>query len=220
MKVIPHNRLAELVNEPWTLPAPNSSPVGDSAAQIFHEAGIPLPAITMFSSAGVARAALVAKGRFLTMTVESVFRFAGRDMGIKPLPVEMPYKARPVAIITLKNRMLTPAARLFIDTAREVAKPFATRRSDFSAGGNVQRGAVWRRAARSIQRMSEIVKVFGRPARELGLRAGVAGVGKPPREETARGLGLGGGARRLWGFECYAPDDLTMCARRRKRMQD
>jgi hypothetical protein len=104
MKVIPHNRLAELVNEPWTLPAPNSSPVGDSAAQIFHEAGIPLPA-------GVARAALVAKGRFLTMTVESVFRFAGRDMGIKPLPVEMPYKARPVAIITLKNRMLTPAAR-------------------------------------------------------------------------------------------------------------
>jgi hypothetical protein len=29
----------------------------------------------------------------------------------------------PIGIVTLKNRTLSPASRLFIDSAREVAKP-------------------------------------------------------------------------------------------------
>jgi hypothetical protein len=32
----------------------------------------------------------------------------------------------PVGIITLRNRTLSPAARLFIEHAREVAKPLAS----------------------------------------------------------------------------------------------
>jgi hypothetical protein len=32
---------------------------------------------------------------------------------------------QPVAVATLKNRMLNPSAQLFIDCAREVAKPLA-----------------------------------------------------------------------------------------------
>jgi hypothetical protein len=37
--------------------------------------------------------------------------------------------------------------------------------------------------------------------RGLGVRVGVDGVRKPPRDETARRLRLGVGAMRLWGFE-------------------
>jgi hypothetical protein len=34
----------------------------------------------------------------------------------------------PIGIITLKNRTLGPVARLFIEQAREVAKPLAARK--------------------------------------------------------------------------------------------
>jgi hypothetical protein len=44
------------------------------------------------------------------------------------LPVELPLVRVPVGIVTLKNRTLGPVARLFIEHAREVAKPLTTRK--------------------------------------------------------------------------------------------
>jgi hypothetical protein len=44
------------------------------------------------------------------------------------LPVELPTARRPNGIVTLKNRALSPVAKLFIDCAREVAKPLAKRK--------------------------------------------------------------------------------------------
>jgi DNA-binding transcriptional LysR family regulator len=122
--------LADLMNEPWTLP-PRDSTHGAAFAEIFRAAGLDMPAATVVSTSGVARTALVAEGRFLTMTAESVYRFAGRDVALTALPVKLPatYRPLPVGIITLKNRTLTPAAQLFIDCAREVAKPLATAKS-------------------------------------------------------------------------------------------
>jgi hypothetical protein len=45
-----------------------------------------------------------------------------RRSDIKVLPVELPMVRVPNGIVTLKNRTLSPAAQLIIDTAREVAK--------------------------------------------------------------------------------------------------
>jgi hypothetical protein len=39
------------------------------------------------------------------------------------LPVKLPIQPRPVGIVRLKNRTPNPVAQLFIDCAREVAKP-------------------------------------------------------------------------------------------------
>jgi hypothetical protein len=39
------------------------------------------------------------------------------------LPVELPISGAPIGIITLKNRKPSPVTQLFIDAAREVAKP-------------------------------------------------------------------------------------------------
>jgi DNA-binding transcriptional LysR family regulator len=121
--------LADLMNEPWTLP-PRDSVRGAANAEIFRAAGLDLPAATVFCTSGVARIALVAEGRFLTITAETVCRFAGRDVALKALPITLPeaYRPLPVGIVTLKNRTLTPAAQLFIDCARELAKPLATRK--------------------------------------------------------------------------------------------
>jgi DNA-binding transcriptional LysR family regulator len=119
--------LADLMNEPWTLPPPNMP--GVVHAEAFRAAGLGYPAATVVIASGIARIALVAEGRFLTLTSESVIRFAGRDMAIKALPIDLPDIRIPVGIVTLKNRTLTPVAQLFIDCAREVARPTAKDKS-------------------------------------------------------------------------------------------
>jgi hypothetical protein len=79
----------------------------------------------MVTATGVARIALVAKGHFLSMASESVLRFGGWERFIKVLPIDLAANGGVVGIFTLKNRTLTPVAQLFIDCAREVAKPMA-----------------------------------------------------------------------------------------------
>jgi DNA-binding transcriptional LysR family regulator len=118
-------RLADLMNEPWALPPPGESGLVRNA---FRAAGLEVPRPAMVTTTGVARIALVAKGRFLAIASESVLRFGGWEGAIKVLPIDLATKAGAVGIITLKNRTLTPVAQLFIDCAREVAKPIAMTR--------------------------------------------------------------------------------------------
>jgi hypothetical protein len=47
---------------------------------------------------------------------------------IKVLPVKLQMAHVQNVIVTLKNRALSPVAQLFIDCAREVAKPLAKRK--------------------------------------------------------------------------------------------
>jgi DNA-binding transcriptional LysR family regulator len=117
-------KLADLVNEPWALPRPDS-PIAVADAEALRAAGLKLPAATIVIDSAVARLAFVAEGRFLTITSEATLRCAGRDMPIMVLPTDLPEIRNPVAIVTLKNRTLTPVALLFIEMAREVIKPLA-----------------------------------------------------------------------------------------------
>jgi DNA-binding transcriptional LysR family regulator len=119
--------LADLMNEPWTLPPPDMP--GTVHAEAFRAAGLDLPAATVVIGRGIARIALVAKGRFLTLTSETVIGFAGGDMAIKALPIDLPDIRIPVGIVTLKNRTLTPVVQLFTDYAREIARPSARGKS-------------------------------------------------------------------------------------------
>jgi DNA-binding transcriptional LysR family regulator len=59
------------------------------------------------------------------MSSTSVLGFPTRRLEIKILPVELPIDRVPIGIVTLKNRTLSPTAKLFIEHAREVAKPLA-----------------------------------------------------------------------------------------------
>ena len=74
------------------------------------------------------RISLLATGRFLTIFPTSVLRFPTKRPEIKVLPVKLPMSRAPVGIVTLKNRTLSPVARIFIEHAREVAKPLAKRK--------------------------------------------------------------------------------------------
>jgi DNA-binding transcriptional LysR family regulator len=121
-------KLAELVNEAWLLPPPESAP-GAIAVQAFGDSGVEYPRVTLFTPSHEMRISLLATGRYLTILLASVLKFATRRVELKVLPVDLPLSRTPIGIVTLKNRTLSAVARLFIEHAREVAKPLAKKKS-------------------------------------------------------------------------------------------
>ncbi|MGH7485110.1 MAG: hypothetical protein ACREMY_05810 [bacterium] len=71
---------------------------------------------------------LLATGRFFTIFPASALRFPTSHPEIKVLPIELPKSRVPNGIVKLKDRALNPVAQLFIEHAREVAKPLARHR--------------------------------------------------------------------------------------------
>jgi DNA-binding transcriptional LysR family regulator len=120
-------KLADLMRDPWTLPPPDTL-TGSVVAQAFRNAGLDLPPTTIVTSTVPVRSALLATGRFLTIMPHSVLQFSADNPAIKRLPVELPTTRRPVGIVTLKKRTLSPVAQLFIQCARDVAKSTGLRK--------------------------------------------------------------------------------------------
>jgi DNA-binding transcriptional LysR family regulator len=114
--------LAELANAAWTLP-PLDSLYGAVVVQAFRAHGLEIPRAAVFTSTTPLRNALLANGRFLSIVQGSVVRFGAKTAGLKVVPVDLPTTRRSIGVITLMNRTLSPVAQLFIDCAREVAKP-------------------------------------------------------------------------------------------------
>jgi DNA-binding transcriptional LysR family regulator len=119
-------KLADLMNEPWTLPPPDS-PSGSIIVEIFRASGLDMPRAALVTSSVPARNALLASGRFLTIVPASVLRLGGKSREIKALSVHTPRTGRPVGILTLKGRSLSPMAQLFITCARDVARSIGSR---------------------------------------------------------------------------------------------
>ena len=118
--------LAELADEWWAMPPSDSGP-GAAFAEMFRAKGLDYPRAKVVSFPIGVRTSLLATGRFLTILPLSVLRFPTKPSGIKELPIDLPLAGR-VGIATVKNRALSPAAQLFIDAARQVAKPLARRK--------------------------------------------------------------------------------------------
>lgn len=114
-------KLAELVNEAWVL-SPLGSGISSIAMKAFVANGLEYPRLTIITDSLPARMSLLATGRYLTIFPASAVRLPTRRPDLKILPVEVPMAPVPNGIVTLKNRTLNPVARLFIETAREVAK--------------------------------------------------------------------------------------------------
>jgi DNA-binding transcriptional LysR family regulator len=120
--------LAELVDESWCVPTPGSF-AGSLLAEAFKEKGLPVPRVSAVSFSIPLHNALLATGNFLSLLPSSLLQFSPDLLSFKVLPIELPARPGPVGIITLKKRTLSPVARLFIEHAREVAKPLAKQKS-------------------------------------------------------------------------------------------
>jgi DNA-binding transcriptional LysR family regulator len=119
--------LADLIDEHWLL-APIDAEPGSPVYEIFHACKLEVPRARVLSYSLNVRMSLLATGRFLAIVPASVLRFGAGETLLKVLPVELPPAVQPVAITTLKHRTLSPAAKLFIEGAREVAGPVRKRR--------------------------------------------------------------------------------------------
>jgi len=119
--------LAELMNEPWAL-GPVDSFSGAVQAEVFRASGLPIPRLTVSTVSVNLRNELLATGRFLTVFPSFSLRLPRRHPSLRALRVDLPDTRIAIAIVTLKNRTLSPVAQLFIRRAREVAKSLAKHR--------------------------------------------------------------------------------------------
>src|SRR4029077_10721300 len=90
---------------------------------------------------------------------------------------------------------LTAPARADASEAR-----VGTKKRAFGSNKETAKGKRYAKPQTSLTRKAPY-KVFGCLGRGVGAGAVVCGVRKPPGEETARRLGRGFWAMRLWGFE-------------------
>lgn len=121
-------QISDLVQERWVLPPPESV-IGSIIMETFRASGLGYPRATVVTDSPHMRVSLLETGRFITVFPASALRFLTRRSAVKVLSVELPMARRPNGIVTLKGRALSPVAQLFIDSARELAKPMAKRKS-------------------------------------------------------------------------------------------
>lgn len=113
--------LADLINEPWVLP-PAHHATGLIAAEAFRASGLDFPPAAVIAEPAEVRISLLATGRFVSIFPDSTLRFSARYPQLKVLPIKQRLSRIPVGIAILKDRTISPLARLFIDSCRELAK--------------------------------------------------------------------------------------------------
>jgi DNA-binding transcriptional LysR family regulator len=116
--------LAELINEPWILPRPDTA-IGALVAKTFHACGLDVPRAAVVSNSIHLNNGLLATGHFLTMLPRSLVKFGANSSSIKILPIKSAAPPGPVGIVRLKSRTIHPTVQLFVDSIRRVAKPLA-----------------------------------------------------------------------------------------------
>ncbi len=116
--------LAELVNEPWILNPPSSWNY-ITVAEAFRARGLPMPKICLMTFSIHLRANLLATGPYITGFPSTFLRLNTDRFSLKALPVELPVRPWPVAIVTLKNRALSSVAQLFVNHVRASTRSMA-----------------------------------------------------------------------------------------------
>jgi DNA-binding transcriptional LysR family regulator len=118
--------LAELANERWIM-APSNNIVRSLFVEAFRARGLSPPQTKVASTSMHVRMHLLSTGRFLTVLAGSLLHHNADRWSLKILPVDLGVQQLPVGIATLKNRVLNPAVKLFVEDAKLVAKSVSTR---------------------------------------------------------------------------------------------
>jgi DNA-binding transcriptional LysR family regulator len=108
--------LCELMDEAWAF-SPLTSISGRSMEQAFRVSGLDLPRIMVVASSMQLLRRLVMENSFLALFPSSVVRSA-QDICV--LPVRISARWQPIGILTVRHRMLSPLAKLFIECACQV----------------------------------------------------------------------------------------------------
>jgi DNA-binding transcriptional LysR family regulator len=116
--------LADLAHERWVMPLQDSFTTA-LATEAFRERGLEPPHTTVVTPSASLRNRLLMTGDFLTFIHGFALAVPNKYPTIRPLPVAMPSARRPIAIFTLKKRVLSPLAESFIANIRSIARSLA-----------------------------------------------------------------------------------------------
>ncbi len=120
--------LAELIDEPWIMTPPNtwSSVI---LTEAFRARGLEMPKACLTTLSVPLRINLLSTGPYITAFPNSVLYLDPNLVSLKILPVDLPARPWPLAVVTLKNRTLSPIVERFIEHVRAFARSIATRSS-------------------------------------------------------------------------------------------
>jgi DNA-binding transcriptional LysR family regulator len=113
--------LAELIEEPWML-APTDSWSYAQLAEVFRTQSLKMPKVSLMTYSLPLIMHFVANGPTISVFPYSVMRLHAARGSLKILPVDLPVRPWPVAILTLKGRTLSPVAERFIKCAKDTVK--------------------------------------------------------------------------------------------------
>jgi DNA-binding transcriptional LysR family regulator len=114
-------KIAELAHANWILTAPGTWNY-EMVAAMFRSHGLKMPHVTVSTLSVHLRVNLLATGQFVTAFPRSVLQLHAERFGLKELRLDLPVRAWPVALLTLKHRTLSPVVERFIGCARETVK--------------------------------------------------------------------------------------------------
>lgn len=119
--------LADLVNEPWVLTRPDCW-AHTAIITAFRNRGLKAPHVGCMTQSMPLRASLAASGPYITVFANSRTSLGPYQNLVKKLPIDLPDCICPLAIITLKGRLLNPVAQCFIEHLRSFARSHASGR--------------------------------------------------------------------------------------------
>jgi len=117
--------LDQLVDEPWCL---HGGRIESAVIGAFRKMGHDAPRQIVMTNSIQLKHVLVATGLFLSVTSASRLKLSSKRLGLRPIKVDIPIPSSHIGLVTLKGRMISPATHLFIEAAREVAKPLAEKK--------------------------------------------------------------------------------------------
>ncbi len=117
--------LADLMDEPWLLPPPDMA-ISQFVVEAFRARGLAVPRSAVVTSSVHVRHNMLVTGRYVAMLASAMLKFPTYRGSLKALPIELPETRRPIGLITLEKRDLSPVAKLFVNCAREIVRPLTT----------------------------------------------------------------------------------------------
>ena len=102
---------------------PSDTVVGALIQQAFQASGLELPRAIVVTGAIQMLSALIGLGPYLAIFPSSMLEFSPQRRAFQALNVDLPIPPSPVTITTFKNRTISPVAQIFIECARQLAKP-------------------------------------------------------------------------------------------------
>lgn len=113
--------LRQLTDERWLLGRPVASFLRPFIEEAFAAEGLSVPAATVTCSSYAMQVNLLAAGPFLAILPRATLRYPAPHPTLAPLRVKMPTTRRPVGLVRLKHRQVSPTVDLFYRVARQAA---------------------------------------------------------------------------------------------------